>query len=79
MRTFLAASILSVMLASAAFAGQPSREDMPQQQMAPPVVIIPQPAPKDDNSPMVPIVVAALGVVGVIGAAYVSRSRKKGE
>jgi hypothetical protein len=81
MRVLLLASLLTVILATAAPAGQPSGNyrDMPQQQMAPPVVVVPQPVPAKEDSPLVPIVVAALGAAGLVGAAYASRGRKKGE
>lgn len=73
MRTFLAAILLSLLLCLAASAGQPPG-DMPQQQMAPPVVIIPQSAPDHGNSNTL-IAVATITAVGAIIAAYTSRGQ----
>jgi hypothetical protein len=72
----LAAAILTLFLAPAAFAGG-GLDDIPQQQMAPQTkVVVVQPDTGSDNGWVVPVAVAALGVVGVVGAAYVTNRRK---
>lgn len=74
MRKFLAAAVLALFLAPAAFAGQ-AGGDMPQQQMAPPVVVVPTNTGNGNSNWVVPVTVAALGALGVVGAAYVSRRK----
>lgn len=78
MKTFWISVVLT-MMCSISLAGGGDYRDMPQQQMAPPVVIVPQPAAKDDSSPLVPIAVAALSAVGLVGAAYVAGGGKKAD
>ena len=76
MRALLAATVLALFLAPAAFAGGPV-EDMPQQQMAIPqtkVVVVP-PARGEGNGSTA-IIVAAIGAAGLVGAAYFGARRK---
>jgi hypothetical protein len=75
MRTFLAAAVLALFLAPAAFAGNAG--DSPQQQMAPQtkVVVVQPDNGGDDNNWAVPAIVAAIGAAGVVGAAYVSKRK----
>jgi hypothetical protein len=76
MRTFLAAAVLALFLAPAAFAGGPA-EDMPQQQMAPQtkVVVVPVDKGNGDSNVVGLAIVAAIGAAGVVGAAYVSKRK----
>ena len=76
MRTFWM-TVLFLASSSIALAGGGDYRDMPQQQMSPPVVVIPQPIAKEDSNPLVPVAVAVVGAAGLVGAAYVSGRRKK--
>ncbi len=74
MRTFLAAAVLALFLAPAAFAGNAGGDQ--QQQMAPQTkVVVIQPDGGGSNW-VIPVSVAAVGALGVLGAAIVTNRRK---
>jgi hypothetical protein len=80
MRAFFAVVILAAFIAPAAsLAGSAGDFDQPQQQTMPQTkVILVPPTPSDgdtNESWLVPVAVAAVGAVGIIGAAYVSRRK----
>jgi len=75
MRVLVLAAILTLFVAPAVLAGGPSM-DMPQQQMAPePKIIVVPPSKDEDSGWAVPVAVAAVGALGLVGAAYVSRKK----
>jgi len=75
MRTFLAAAVLALFLAPAAFAGN-AGGDQQQQQMAPQTKVVVIQPDGGGSSWVIPVSVAAVGALGVLGAAIVTNRRK---
>jgi hypothetical protein len=72
MRLFAATFILSLFLGTAALAGGPS-SDGPEQRVAQKTIVV---QPDNDNTGL--IIVAALGLIGTLGAAIITTRNRKG-
>lgn len=73
MRLFVATFILSLFLGTAALAMDGSNDRQEQEQMTQKIAII---QPESDNTGL--IVVAIVGAVGTLGAAYITTRNRKG-
>lgn len=74
MYRFLATAVFVLCVATMAMGGY--SEDSPEQRTMPPVVVVtPTPPAPDSYGWVTPVAVAAVGTMGLLGAAWISRKR----